>query len=156
MGIDGCCSAALTGHLGFIVLDPPNGFKKEILLFAALAAVICVLLFARWRDWQLAVVLSILGVVLVLSHEPLVFYLPFFLAAVAIHAGSLRRTAAVAVWPTILCGIAAVTVLLHPGNRAMAEKICSSVGERWGHLALPMTASAGGRLVAAAVTCAGP
>ncbi len=39
--------------LGFIVLDPPNGFKKEILLFAALAAVICLLLYARLRDWQI-------------------------------------------------------------------------------------------------------
>jgi hypothetical protein len=114
--------------LGFIVLDPPNGFKKEILLFAVLAAVICLLLFARLRDWQMAVLLSAFGVILVLSHEPLLFYLPYIFAAVALHAGSMKRALRVAVWPAISCSIAAVSVLLHPGDRAMAEKICSSVG----------------------------
>ena len=110
------------------VLDPPNGFKKEILLFAALAAVICLLLFDRLRDWQMAVLLSALGIILVLSHEPLLFYLPYIFAAVAVHSGSTKRAVKVALWPAILCSIAAVSVLLHPGDRAMAEKICSSVG----------------------------
>ena len=114
--------------LGFIVLDPPNGFKKEILLFAALAAVICLLLFAKIKDWQMAVLQSALGVILVLSHEPLLFYLPYIFAADAIHARSMKRALKIAVWPAILCSIAAVSVLLHPGDRAMAEKICSSVG----------------------------
>jgi hypothetical protein len=132
--------------LSFIVLDPPNGFKKEILLFAALAFVICVLLYSRSRDWQLAVLLSILGVVLVLSHEPLVFYLPYFLGAVAIRTGSLRRTVAVVALPTILCGIAAVTVLQHPGNRAMAEKICSSVGGTLGPFGVADDSICGGSI----------
>jgi hypothetical protein len=114
--------------LGFIVLDPPNGFKKEILLFAALAVVICLLLSDRLRDWQMTVLLSALGVILVLSHEPLLFYLPYFFAAVAVHSGSMQRALKVALWPAILCSIAAVSVLLHPGDRAMAEKICSSLG----------------------------
>src|ERR1700744_4645758 len=33
--------------LSFIVLDPPNGFKREILLFAALALLICILLYTQ-------------------------------------------------------------------------------------------------------------
>lgn len=114
--------------LGFIVLDPPNGFKKEILLFAALAAVICMFSYARLRDWQMTALLSGIGVVLVLSHEPLLFYLPYIFAAIAIHAGSMRRALGMVAWPVILCGIAAIAVWLHPGDLAMAEKICSSVG----------------------------
>jgi hypothetical protein len=133
--------------LGFIVLDPPNGFKKEILLFAALGAVICLLLYARLRDWQMAALLSTLGVVLVLSHEPLLFYLPYIFAAVALHSSSMRRALGVVAWPAILCGIAAIAVLLHPGDRAMAEKICSSVGGTLGTLDVHDADVCGGALL---------
>jgi hypothetical protein len=133
--------------LGFIVLDPPNGFKKEILLFAALAALICMLLYARLRDWQVAAMLSTFGVVLVLSHEPLVFYLPYFFAALALQTGSVRRAMRLAVWPAILCGIAAFEVMLHPGNRVMAEKICSSVGGTLGTFGVFDDSVCGGAIV---------
>jgi hypothetical protein len=132
--------------LGFIVLDPPNGFKKEILLFAALGAVICLLLYARLRDWQMAALLATFGVILVLSHEPLLFYLPYFFAVVALHTGSLRRALGVVAWPAILCGIAAIAVLLHPGDRAMAEKICSSVGGTLGTFGVADDSVCGGSI----------
>jgi hypothetical protein len=114
--------------LSFIVLDPPNGFKKEILLFAALAMLICMLLFAGLADWQVVAVLSAFGVLLVLSHEPLLFYLPYFFAALAIQTGNVARSIKLAAGPAILCGVVAIEVMRHPGDRAMAEKICSSVG----------------------------
>jgi hypothetical protein len=132
--------------LGFIVLDPPNGFKKEILLFVALATVICMVLYARLRDWQMTAVLSAIGVLLVLSHEPLLFYLPYIFAAVAIHAGSMRRALGMVAWPVILCGVAAIAVLLHPGDRAMAEKICSSVGGTLGTFGVADDSICGGSI----------
>ena len=132
--------------LGFIVLDPPNGFKKEILLFAALAALICVLLYARLPDWQMSAMLSVIGVVLVLSHEPLLFYLPYFFAAIAIHTGSLRRAMRVVAWPAVFCGIAGVEVMVHPGDRAMAETICTSVGGTLGPFGVPDDGVCGGAI----------
>ncbi len=118
--------------LGFIVLDPPNGFKKEILLFAALALLICALLYARLPDWQMVVLMSVGSVVIVLSHEPLLFYLPYFFAAVAIKTESIVRAVKLVAMPAICCCIAMVAVLLHPGDRRMAEQICSSVGGKLG------------------------
>ncbi len=131
--------------LGFIVLDPPNGFKKEILLFAALGAVICLLLYARLRDWQMAALLATFGAILALSHEPLLFYLPYIFAAVALHT-SLKRALVVVAWPAILCGIAAIAVLLHPGDRAMAEKICTSVGGTLGTFGVADDSVCGGSI----------
>jgi hypothetical protein len=133
--------------LGFIVLDPPNGFKKEILLFAALAGVICMLLYGRLRDWQMTVLLSALGVILVLSHEPLLFYLPYVFAAVALHVSGMRRVLGLIAWPTVFFGIAAIAVLLHPGDRAMAEKICSSIGGTIGTFGVPDDGVCGGAII---------
>ena len=114
--------------LAFTVMDSYAGFRKEFLLFAALALVICIVISGRLRDWQLSVLLSVMAVGLVLSHEALVVGFPYFFAAVAIHKGGAGKAIKVFYAPILLGGIALVAVMLHPGNRAVAQAICTSVG----------------------------
>lgn len=115
--------------LAFTVLGGHEaGLRKEVLLFAALAITICVLVWGRWKDWQVSALLSIFLVVLALSHEGLLVAVPYFFAAVAIQTKSLRRAVGICAVPFVLCGIACAAVILHHGDRATAETICSSVG----------------------------
>jgi hypothetical protein len=114
--------------MAFTVMDSYAGFRKEFLLFAALALVVCIVVFGRLRDGQLSVVLSIVFVGLVLSHEALVVGFPYFFAAVAIQKGSVRRAIRIFYLPALLAGIALVAVMLHPGNVAIAKAVCTSIG----------------------------
>jgi len=114
--------------LAFTVMDSYAGFRKEFLLFAALALVICIVVSERLDDWQLSTLLSLMAVGLVLSHEALVVGFPYFFAAVAIQKGSAAKAIKVFYVPALLGGIALVAVMLHPGNRSIAEAICTSVG----------------------------
>ncbi len=157
--------------LAFGVLDPPNGFKKEVLLFAALAGLICAPRLGRLRDrqagnrqagnrqagnwqagnwqigdWKMGALLSVGCVGLVLSHEALLFYLPYLFAAVAVRVG-LRRALRMAVGPVLGCGAAGMAVLRHPGDRRMAETICASVGGRWSGFGVPDDGICGGAIV---------
>jgi len=112
----------------FIVLDPPNGFKKEILFFALLGVTLLVLQRARPRDWQLSLLLSILGTLLILSHEPIFFYLPYLLAGAVLATPRLQRALAIIAAPVLVWSAAAVLAARHPGTVAMASIICTSVG----------------------------
>ena len=112
----------------FIVLDPPVGFKKEILFFAAFGAILLVLQRSSITGWQLSLLLAILGVILILSHEPILFYLPYLLAAVALRTPSLRRFFLISLAPVLAWVGAVFLAVRHPGNAAMAKTICTSVG----------------------------
>jgi len=116
--------------LSFIVLDPPTVFKKDNLLFAALGLLLCVFLFGRERlkVWQLSALLTILLPALVLSHEPLLLYMPYLLAPVLLFSSTWQRTLGIALFPAILTLCAAAAVATHPGTPEMARAICSSVG----------------------------
>jgi hypothetical protein len=114
--------------LAFTVMDSYAGFRKEFLLFAALALVICVVMSGRLRDWQLSALLSVVSVGLMLSHEALVVGFPYFFAAVAIQKGSAAKAAKVFYVPALLAAIALVAVMLHPANLAITQAVCTSVG----------------------------
>ena len=58
----------------------------------------------------------------------------------------MKRALGVVAWPAILCGIAAIAVLLHPGDRAMAEKICTSVGGTLGTFGVADDSVCGGSI----------
>ena len=120
--------------LACTVLDGGYGFRKEILLFAALALTLCVLHWDRLKDWQFSTMLSVMLVGMALSHEGLLVAAPYFFAAVAIQTSSLRRAARICTVPFILTGIALVPVIMHHGDYAVAQAICSSVG---GQMAKP-------------------
>jgi hypothetical protein len=117
--------------LAFTVLDPDYaGLRKEILLFAGLALIFWVLVCDRLKDWQLTAMLSIFLVGLTLSHEGMLVAAPYLFAAVAIQRMSLRRAVSICAIPCALAGMALVAVVLHHGNLATAQAICSSVGGR--------------------------
>ena len=114
--------------LAFTVMDSYAGFRKEILLFAALSFAVCLVIRGRLREWQLSALLTAMAVGLVLSHEALVVGFPYFFAAVAIQKGSAERAIRVFIAPALLGGIALVAVMLHPGNLAITQAVCRSVG----------------------------
>jgi hypothetical protein len=124
--------------LAFTVMDPfGSGFRKDILLFAALAFAIGVLLRGRLRDWQLSVLLSVILVGLALSHEALLVGAPYFVAAVVVQEASLRRAVKICAMPLVLSGGALNAVMLHHGDLAVTRTICSSVGGTLGPFVRP-------------------
>jgi hypothetical protein len=120
--------------LAFTVMDSYAGVRKEFLLFAALAMVVCVLVFGRLRDWQLSLLLSGIAVGLALSHEALMVGGPYFVAAVVFQRADLRRALGICCLPVLLGVVAMLLVLSHPGNPAVAQAVCASVGGKLGPL----------------------
>lgn len=116
--------------LSFLVLDPPCGFKKEILLFAALGILLVLLLFdqQKLRDWQLSLALAVVLSALVLTHEALLLYFPYVLAAILLLRPGWRRSVRIAAFPAMAAAISAVAVATHPGTHSTAAAICRSVG----------------------------
>jgi hypothetical protein len=114
--------------LAFTVLESYAGIRKEMLLFAALAWVLCVILSGRWSDAWLSAALSVIVVGLVLSHEALVVGTPYLVAALLIETGSVRRTVKICLAPLLLGSVALIAVILHPGNHAITVAVCNSVG----------------------------
>jgi hypothetical protein len=123
--------------LAFTVIESFAGLRKEELLYAALALWICVVISGRLRDWQLSALLTAMVVVLVLSHEALVVGLPYMFAALLIQTGDWKRSLKISLAPMLLGGTALVAVMLHPGNLAITEAVCSSVGGHLGPTASP-------------------
>ena len=116
--------------LSFIVLDPPAGFKKEVLLFALLGFVICALLFRgeRWKDGEVSALLTFTLPPLLLTHEALILFLPYFVPPLWVLRGGWRRTLRIAAVPGIAVVLAAGAATLHPGTASTAETVCHSVG----------------------------
>ena len=128
--------------LSFIVLDPPSSVRKEVLLLLAVA-LLCLAIARGLRlpPAVLALLLAGAAGVCVLSHEGLIFFLPYLFAPVYLRAAAASPSNAprVAHWllePTLICVPAALAALvsagasiLHPGNAATAAAICSSLGQ---------------------------
>ena len=114
--------------LAFQVLDPPAGFRKETILFAGLGLLLLVI--RRPAPKLHSAALTCLVTVAVLSHESLGLYAPYYAGAVWLAYGSWTAARKVLIVPGIV--LAAVTLLAvsHPGNRHVAEAICSSLGAR--------------------------
>ena len=118
--------------LAFHVLDPPAGFRKEILLFASLSLLLVLLAKERLRAWQMSLVLTAAAEVCVLSHEPLVLYLPYLLGAIFLALPTLRQAIVVCGLPAVLAAATVLVCARHPGSEATAATICSSVGSTLG------------------------
>ena len=130
--------------LAFPILDPPAGFRKEDILFAGLALLVTILVFRRPRAVWLSVFLVLFTQFAVLSHEPLVLYLPYVFGAVFLAVPRLRRAVLICAAPALLSLVAAFVVSRHPGNAGSAAIICSSFGSRLG---LPNEGVCGGAIL---------
>jgi hypothetical protein len=124
------CLLFSPASLPFMILNSPNGCRKEVLLFAALAGVL--LMVRRGLDGvALSLTVTAILAVLVLSHDALFCCFPYFVAAVALKTGGVRKLARVFALPLVTTGALMNLVRTHPGNMALAQGICRSVGGRW-------------------------
>jgi len=130
------CMMFSPAALPFMILDPLNGYRKEILLFAALTATI-LLVRRKISDALLALTLAALFALLVLAHESLIFCFPYFFASIAIGVGEMKRAAKICAAPFLLAVVLFDVVRHHPGNVADAIGICTSVGGTWEGLGGP-------------------
>jgi hypothetical protein len=109
------------------VVDPITSFHKEILLFAILSALLLLLERGAGR-MALIVYLTLTCAVCVLSHEGLVFYLPYLGVALAIRYQSVRDPLQVLALPALVAAALTVAVSRFPGDGATAMRICASLG----------------------------
>jgi len=111
----------------FMALTPAESMRKEIILYALLA-LLCLRWFARLRDATIIILLLLLTPFLILTHDALLFYLPYVFAAVVLQCGSLTRACKLMAFSTAATILAALAVAKHPGNKETATAICSSLG----------------------------
>ena len=114
--------------LAFHILDPPAAFRKEDILFAGMALLVWLLVFRRPRPGMLVLLLIALTQFAVLSHEPLMLYLPYVFGAVFVATPRARRAATLCAVPAGLAVATALTVSHYPGTAETPRIICSSIG----------------------------
>ena len=117
--------------LAFTVLDPPSSVRKEILLFLALSLLVNLVLSRPTPAWQLSLILAVASPLLVLTHEPLVVFLPYLFVPLLLTTPRLRDAARYAAIPILFAALAFAAAVTHPGGGREAAAICASVG---GHL----------------------
>ena len=112
----------------FQIAGPLGGFRKEILFFSGLSAV---LIFLRMNvaDWKIAGFLAAWLPFTILCHEMLFAYLAYYPAALILSGRSYSRVVRMTLLPFILSAIAMFAVLTHHGDQAKAVRICSSFKE---------------------------
>ena len=114
--------------LSFQLLDPHGGFRKELILLAFLAVLLaCGQSLLRHRGASLFVLLGVC-VTCVLSHEGLICFLPYLVAALVLSGCRLRDSLLLAAPPGLAALAAAVAATLHPGSLDTARSICASLG----------------------------
>lgn len=116
--------------LAFMILDPMNTVRKEILAAALLTATIFIMK-RRIPGTVLSLIIAAFFGAMVLSHDALFCCFPFFFAAVALHTRDLKYAAKVIVLPFIVAALLMNLVRLHPGSEAIAAGVCRSVGGHW-------------------------
>lgn len=128
--------------LQFPLMDPNFAFRKEILFFALLGALLCQLR-ARVAAAPVIALLSCGCAVCVLSHEALIVFFPYLFGALWLQSPRSYRPLAVAVLPALTAGVLFVAISTHPGNSATAKAVCSSLG---GTLTQPPSGLCGGAI----------
>ena len=117
--------------LAFTVLDPPTSVRKEVLLFLSLSLLCRAALFRRTRPWQLALALSVVTPLLILTHEALAAFVPYLFLPLLLSASRRREGLRWATLPATLAILALGAAVTHPGSSTEAQSVCDSVG---GHL----------------------
>jgi hypothetical protein len=116
--------------LAFQFLVTGGGFRKEILLLAGLSALILWMRKASVPRPGLVVFLSVFGVVCALSHEGLIAYLPYVVAALVIGLESVTEALQVSAIPAVLTLIAGAVALHFRGDMQTVQGVCSALGYR--------------------------
>ena len=114
--------------LSFQILHRGSGFRKEVIYLAAFTLFVGLLRKTRVSSLFVAAYLSGVLIVGTLSHEGLIFYSPYFVAALLISGRSIQQTARVCVVPLLFGSVAFAACISHLGSVATASQICSSIG----------------------------
>jgi hypothetical protein len=114
--------------LAFQVLDPLAGLRKEEILLGGLGMLLVFLLDRMPSAPWLSLYLTVLGVSCVLSHEALIFFVPYLFAAMAIGLDSVPRALKICAIPFLVTAACGYIVRRHIGGAATARAICSSLG----------------------------
>lgn len=123
--------------IALTAMDLYAGVRKEVLVFAALALVLCLALDERVPDWLLSLVLTVSVVLVTLSHEGLLVTMPYFVAGLWLTRRAptpreqLLRLVRICAVPTLLGLIALAAVATHAGTPQIAAAVCSAAG---GHM----------------------
>jgi hypothetical protein len=112
----------------FQILHPHNGFNKEILYLATLSVFAVLLSKFQISGIMASLYMSIAVVLVVLSHEGMVFYAPYFFALLVISGKTVRQAAIECSVPALLGLAVAYLCSQHSGNVEAASQICSSLG----------------------------
>ena len=120
--------------VAFEALNPAEGLRKEVLLFAVLAVLAGVGFVERIRGWVLSLLLTFTCVGMVLSHESLAIYLPYLFAAMWLRRDDLRETARIMAGPLVGSLLAGIAVMRSSGDLNVATTICRSLGESFNGL----------------------
>ena len=116
--------------LSFIILHPQAGFRKELIYLAALASLVAIL---QKKAIPSALVVAYLTIVLALgtlSHEAVIFYAPYFFAALILSGRSFTKAALECALPFAAGAFAFYLCSTHLGGFNAAEGVCSSLGYR--------------------------
>ena len=114
--------------LSFQVLDPTGGFRKEILFLATLAGVLAWGGKLNGSPLTIPLVGTPLVAALVLSHESLVCFTPYLVAALCIQGRRFQKAIVACSLPLTAGLLLALLSLEHLGDAATAKSICASLG----------------------------
>jgi hypothetical protein len=114
----------------FPLLSPVAGYHKETLYFASLAVLILLFIRTSHRvsDLVLTIYLSLIVTLLVLSHEPLVVYLPYLGAAIFIAKQDTARSIKILLLPALLAASLTALAVTKIGDANVVSAICGSIG----------------------------
>ncbi len=110
------------------LLNPQAGFHKEILFLASLAAFLVWLQQHEHPSLTTAVLLSLFSLVAILSHESLLFYLPYFFAAFLLSGKTFPAGVRTLAFPAVIAISTAYICSRHLGSEQIATHICNSLG----------------------------
>jgi hypothetical protein len=114
--------------LAFPILDQVGAFRKELIYLAGLGLLLVYLNRKPVNDLVLAIYLTVVCSVSILSHEALFPYMLYYLGALLIALRNPRRVAKIAVLPLLITAITLSAVVRHRGNAAIEQSICNSLG----------------------------
>jgi hypothetical protein len=116
--------------LPFMILNPLNAVRKDVLVMAALTAVI-LLMLRGLSGATISLVIALFFAIMVLSHDALYCCFPYFFAAAALQRNSLKDAARVTAGPFALAAVLIDIATRYPGDDSVAIAVCNSVGGRW-------------------------
>jgi hypothetical protein len=130
-GVDAWVAAMVVcpATLAFAVIDNRAWGHKEVLFLAGLAGLLLWLMRPKQRDTVLVLGMALYCPFLILCHEPLVCFLPYYFAAVMLAGRSLKDTLKIAAIPMLLAAVTLAVVVRYPGTATTAAKICDSQGD---------------------------